>query len=99
MQEFSTDVYRLRQICSDLEIAKEETSGRLLKNLAGGVVGMAAGGALTHYILENYYDVKYENAENEAITQWMNDVGSHIQCYLGSEELGSYGDVISFELD
>ena len=97
--DFASNVQKLLNFCADKQNPTEKTSGRAWRNAAAGAVGMVAGGMLSHYIVENYYDVKYENAENEAIKQWMNDVGSHIHCYLGSEELGSYGDVISFELD
>ena len=99
VKDFPTNVSKLQEICWKLQNEKEDTTKRLTRNLAAGAVGTIAGGLLAHGIVENYYDVKYENAENEAIKQWMDDVGSHINCYLGTEELGSYGDVITFELN
>ena len=38
-------------------------------------------------------------AANSAVAEWMNQVGDHIQCYLGTEELGSYGDTIAFTVE
>ena len=89
----------IADICSSHENDEENTGARLGRNLLTGAIGARAGYLLAHGIVENYYDVQYENAENEAIKQWMDDVGSHINCYLGAEELGSYGDVITFELN
>ncbi|MCQ2562752.1 MAG: hypothetical protein MJ158_04030 [Alphaproteobacteria bacterium] len=59
----------------------------------------AAGGALGAGISASVLKAKYEKAENEAIAEWMEKVGEHIKCYLGSEELGSYGDVVTFDIN
>lgn len=58
-----------------------------------------AGGALGLGITMSVQKAKYETAENEAVAAWMEEIGEHIQCYLGSEELGSYGDVVSFTIE
>lgn len=45
--------------------------------------------------------MKAQNREEftEAQKQWMEDVGSHIQCFVGGEEAGSYGDLVQITLD
>ena len=96
---FPTNISKLRDICTTMETAKEDTSGRRNRNLVAGGVGALAGGLLGYGITKNVLDVKYEKAENEAIAEWLEQVGSHIHCYLGGEELGSYGDVISFDVE
>lgn len=96
---FPTNISKLRDICTEMETAKEDTSGRRNRNLVAGGVGALAGGLLGYGITKNVLDVKYEKAENAAIAEWLQEVGSHIHCYLGGEELGSYGDVISFDVD
>ena len=96
---FPTNVSKLRDICTEMETSKEDTSGRRNRNLVAGGVGALAGGLLGYGITKNVLDVKYEKAENAAIAEWLQEVGSHIHCYLGGEELGSYGDVISFDID
>ncbi len=96
---FPTNISKLRDICTKMETAKEDTSGRRNRNLVAGGVGALAGGLLGYGITKNVLDVKYEKAENSAIAEWLQEVGSHIHCYLGGEELGSYGDVISFDID
>ena len=58
-----------------------------------GAAGLGAG------ITASVIKTKRENIQNEAAQKWMEEVGDHIQCYLGADELGSYGDVVSIELD
>ena len=99
LKSFRENADRLSEICTDLSNEKEDTSKRRNRNLIAGAVTAIAGGVLTHGIVENYYDVKYENAENEAIKEWMENIGSKMKCYLGSEELGSYGQVVEYNID
>ncbi len=62
------------------------------------VTGFAAGG-LGAGITASVIKQNKENIKNEAAQQWMDEIGEHIQCYIGTEELGTYGDVVSIELD
>lgn len=56
-------------------------------------------GALGVGITASVIKEKKENIKNEAAQKWMDEIGEHIQCYLGTDELGTYGDVVSIELD
>ena len=56
-------------------------------------------GALGAGITASVIKQKKENIKNEAAQKWMDEIGEHIQCYLGTDELGTYGDVVSIELD
>ncbi len=62
------------------------------------VTGFAAGG-LGAGITASVIKQNRENIKNTAAQQWMDEIGEHIQCYIGTEELGTYGDVVSIELD
>lgn len=62
------------------------------------VTGFAAGG-LGAGITASVIKQNKENIKNTAAQQWMDEIGEHIQCYIGTEELGTYGDVVSIELD
>ena len=62
------------------------------------VTGLAAGG-LGAGITASVIQQNKENIKNTAAQQWMDEIGEHIQCYIGTEELGTYGDVVSIELD
>lgn len=64
-------------------------------NWVGAAVGGTLGGVLAYQATKS---VQKANAEGEA-AQWYEDVGNHIKCYIGAQEVGSYGDVISTEMD
>ena len=97
--EFNTNIAAIENYCADHEDVQESNKHRRNVNLVAGTVGAVGGGILAYKIAQNALEVKDENAENEAVKAWMEDVGSHIKCYLGGEELGEYGDPIYFELD
>ena len=99
LQSFQSSLSDLKDECQKLVDATEDTSGRLTKNLIAGVAGAGLSALTAYHIVDDTQKLKYSKAKQEAIDQWMNEVGSHIKCYLGGEELGSYGDVISFELN
>ena len=74
---------------------KSNTAARIAIPIATTVAGGALGAGITASVLQ----AKYETAANEAVAAWMEEIGEHIQCYLGADELGSYGDVISIEVE
>ena len=74
---------------------KGHTAARIAWPIATGVVTAALGAGITASVIKQ----KKENIQNEAAQRWMDEIGEHIQCYLGADELGTYGDVISIELD
>jgi hypothetical protein len=68
---------------------------KLISTGVGAVVGGVAGGILTAQITQS---VQKANAEGAA-KQWLEDVGKHIRCYIGSDEVGEFGDIISTSLE
>ena len=89
----------IESYCAQYENVRETNNARRNRNLIAGGVGALGGGILAYKIAQSAQEIKYENAANEAVKEWMEDVGSHIQCYVGGEELGEYGDPIVIELD
>lgn len=67
--------------------------------LIGSVVGAGAGAGIAYAITKSVQDAELDKAEQEAIQEFMDNVGSKIQCYIGSEEVGTFGDVISTSMD
>ena len=67
--------------------------------MIGGLVGAGAGAGLAYAITDSVQNAQLDKAEQEAITEFMNNVGSKIHCYIGSEEVGTFGDVISTSMD
>ena len=76
-------------------------NGRAMKaaRVAVPIATTLAGGALGAGITASVIKQNRENIKNTAAQQWMDEIGEHIQCYIGTEELGTYGDVVSIELD
>ncbi len=98
--EFQDYLTRIDVACRNADdMSEAEEKRNKAVRIAVPIVTSVAGGALGAGITASVLQAKYENAENEAIKEWMEEVGDHIQCYIGSEELGSYGDTISIEVE
>jgi hypothetical protein len=77
------------------EDEKKSLATRIAVPLTTTLVAGGLGAGITASVIQ----AKKENIKNEAAQKWMDEVGEHIQCYIGTDELGSYGDVVSIELD
>lgn len=58
-----------------------------------------AGGLLVNKATQDIQDSELSAAQKAAYEDWMNKVGRHISCYIGGDEAGSFGDVISTSLE
>ena len=65
----------------------------------GAAVGGVLGGVLTWGITNTIQESKLDSAERAAIDEWMANVGNHIRCYIGADEIGVYGDTISTSME
>lgn len=74
---------------------KSQNAARIAVPIATTLAGGALGAGITASVIKQ----NRENIKNTAAQQWMDEIGEHIQCYIGTEELGTYGDVVSIELD
>ena len=74
---------------------KSQNAARIAIPIVTAVAGGALGAGITASVIKQ----NKENIKNTAAQQWMDEIGEHIQCYIGTEELGTYGDVVSIELD
>lgn len=63
------------------------------------LVSAAAGGATVWKATRDIQDANLTAAEKAAYDEWMNNVGRHITCYIGGDEAGSYGDIITTSLE
>lgn len=92
----------IKDLCSnapDTKTGWKDDNQQKAARIAIPIATTLAGGALGAGITASVLKTKYEEAENKAIAAWMEEIGEHIQCYLGTDELGSYGDVISFTIE
>ena len=72
-----------------------KNGGRVVIDTLGAGVGAAVGGVTTAQILKANNRAQL-TAEQE---EWMNNIGRHITCYIGGDEAGSYGDIITTTLE
>ena len=72
----------------------QDGNGKTIVNLIGGSVGGVATGIATGQIIKAQNKKKFTQAEQE----WMDQVGSHLHCYVGSDAVGDYGDTVSVTL-
>ncbi len=84
---------------SDYSKAEKEDKNQYVGATWGAVGGGVVGGVLGWGISKSATDAATENAQNEAINEWMDAIGRNIKCYIGADEVGSYGDIISTEME
>ena len=63
-----------------------------------GVTALA-GGLLVNKAVRDIQKSSLTDAEKAAYEEWMNNIGRHITCYIGGDEAGSYGDIITTSLE
>ncbi len=92
---------RIKDACENAydETAKDGAGTKNATRIAIPIATTLAGGALGAGITASVIQAKKEEIKNKAVAEWMEEIGEHIQCYLGADELGSYGDVVSFTIE
>ena len=89
---------QLKNDCVTLANSSTNTKGRTVAAAISGVVTSVAG-ALGYHIVDEIQKQERSQAEQEAIKKFMDEVGSKIHCYIGADEVGRYGDVISTSME
>jgi hypothetical protein len=69
--------------------------GRAVMDVAGAATAATIGGVTTAQIMKSTNRAQLTAEQQE----WMNNVGRHITCYIGGDEAGSYGDIITTSLE
>ncbi len=83
----------------DDDTKKKEAKKRSITNAVGIGVGAIAGGILAYQATKSIQDSHLEGVEKAAYDEWMNEVGNHIRCFVGGDEVGMYGDIISTSME
>lgn len=93
-----TDVYN---DCIDLANGddSEEAKKKRTAALIGAGATAIAGSVLAYQVTKSIQDANLDAAEQAAIKEFMDSVGSKIRCYIGGDEVGMYGDVISTSME
>ncbi|MBO5946797.1 MAG: hypothetical protein J6Q44_01480 [Alphaproteobacteria bacterium] len=101
--ELDAKMSELRSSCIALANADDDSDAQAKKKrnaaLIGAGVTAIAGGALGYHVVDEIQKQELSKAEQEAIKEFMDNVGSKIRCYIGGEEVGTYGDVISTSME
>lgn len=77
----------------------KKNSNTLLGTSIGTVVSSVAGGILVNKLVGDIQKTSLDSAQKAAYDEWMNNVGRHISCYVGGDEAGEYGDIITTSIE
>lgn len=78
---------------------KSEENNAWIGSTVGAVVTGVAGGVLVNRLTHDIQQSNLDAAEKAAYEEWMNSVGKHLRCFIGSDEVGMYGDTISTSIE
>lgn len=101
--DFVNSIDGLRVLCqaSDADAIqndKDEKNRKLGIGLGSTLTGIA-GGVLGYTVTNSILQAQMDSAEKAAMEEWMDSIGKHIRCYIGADEVGQYGDVISTSME
>lgn len=65
----------------------------------GAVVTGAAGATILTYAMRDIQNANLSAEQKQIYEDWMNNVGRHLKCYIGVDEAGEYGDIISVSME
>ncbi len=78
--------------------AKNNNSSGVATGLGVGI-GTAAGALLGFGVAKTVVDAKDAQEKDKAVAEWKESLRDHIRCYVSGEDLGGYGEYISFKVD
>jgi hypothetical protein len=58
-----------------------------------------AGGVLAYKATRDIQQSSLDSEQRAAYEEFMNTIGNHISCYIGGDEAGSYGDIITTSIE
>lgn len=103
---YNTALDRLSNACqsqADLASTSGNKSSAQSKTWIGSTIGAVtvgtAGAFLLNRATRDIQDTEMDAAQKAAYNEWMNSVGKHISCYVGGDEAGTYGDIITTSIE
>ena len=78
----------------DAEAKKKRTAAAI-----GAGVGAVGTGLLAWGVTKSIQNAELDKAQQAAIQEFMDTVGSKIRCFIGADEVGAYGDVIQTKME
>ena len=86
-------------LASESDMAEAERKKTRTASGIGAGVGAALGGVLAYTITDTVMDHARDEASRQAIAEFMENVGSKIHCFIGADEVASYGDTVSTSME
>ncbi len=105
VSQLQTALSTVRDACAKADDKGDGKDGEDKKNtkwiapVVGSVVTSVAGGFLMNRAVKDIQQSNLDSATKAAYQEWMNSVGSKIHCYIGADEAGDYGDIITTSIE
>ena len=106
MKTLATHMNNLKQDCKKASSEQSKDAGKNEKDRsywaitpATAVVTTLVGGWTVYKATKDIQQSELDAEQKAAYTEWMNNVGRHISCFIGGDEAGSYGDTITTSLE
>ena len=88
--------------CAEIKTDSEKENNWFKQHggtVIGAGVGAIGGGLLGYYITDAVQKAELDKAQQAAIEEFMTNIGSKIQCYIGSELVGTYGQPVPTSME
>lgn len=96
-KDFATATESFKGAIEAANDSGDKKSGSGNKSWIGATVGTAvvgtAGTLIANKVTKDIQQSTLDKAQKAAYDEWMNDVGNHITCYIGQDEVGPYGTI------
>ena len=90
---------KIEKILQECQDNVKENKSSAAATGTGVALGAVAGGLLGFGISKTVIDAKDNQAKDKKVAEWKESMRDHIRCYLGSEDVGGYGEYISFNFE
>ena len=97
--DLNDNVNNLIDACSSYISNKSNQTAKLWSTVGGAVIGGTAGGVLAYQATRSIQNANLDKVQQAAYNEWMEGVGKHNRCYIGGEEVGMYGEMISTAME
>ncbi len=100
-RDFESSITEISNVCNTYIDGQQNKvdKTRVIADGAAAVVGGTLTGLLGNQIVRSAQEIKYEKAEQEAIQEWMKEIGSKIKCYIGEDEISTFGQTEPLLID
>lgn len=99
LEKLVTQCNLVKNDSGDSDKSKKEKNNAWIGSTVGAVVTGVGSGFLINSITRDIQESNLDAAQKKAYEDWMNGVGKHVRCFIGPDEVGVYGDIISTSIE